>query len=62
MSDERPREYILHFNDLICFDVLKPNQTPVNIKRIVISNARLTLRPFDISVVEPLINKLLDPP
>lgn len=63
MSDERPREYILYLNDLIYFVVLKPNQTPVNIKRIIISNARLTLSAFDISAVDPpLIKKLLDPP
>ena len=62
MSDERPREYILYLNDLIYFDDLKPNQIPVNIERIIISNARLTLSAFDISVVDPLINKLLDPP
>ena len=62
MSDERPREYILYLNDLIYFVVLKPNQTPVNIKRIITSNARLTLSSFDISAVDPPIKKLLDPP
>ena len=62
MSDERPPEYIMYLNDLIYFVVLKPNQTPVNIKRIIISNARLTLSAFDISAVDPLIKKLLDPP
>ena len=62
MSDERPRECILYLNDLSYFDDWNPKQTPVNIKGIILSNARLTLSAFDISAVDPLIKKLLDPP